>query len=408
MTAQENIFFALIRSELSQQKLTEQEKKLLFSQISKHDWENLMKLSAKHMMAPLLFESMQNNQIDCSEMVGHYFQQSAFHTSMCYYRFVSLTAELFELFGQEKITCYLLKGASLSVWYPKEEIRSFGDIDIYVPDRKQFERACQILEKNGHQKREDLSDYHVSYDYRGGSAQCEVEMHWKLATAFEPEFDRRLQQVYTDGLKEQMITYVYPLGIKVPVLPDTLNAVYLLQHMFQHFMAAGFGVKLFCDWTAFWNREKKNVDESCFLEAVKSLHLEGFLYAVTGVCQKYFGLRRERCTWYREEKVSDELIDELLLDVLDGGEFGKSDEARMLITTQKPGFRTNLHELHRQMKKRFPKKSHYQILWPILWFATGAIFMYNNKTIRKVSTKEILSSNQKRNRLAKQLGIFEK
>ena len=29
MTAQENIFFALIRSELSQQKLTEQEKKLL-------------------------------------------------------------------------------------------------------------------------------------------------------------------------------------------------------------------------------------------------------------------------------------------------------------------------------------------------------------------------------------------
>lgn len=408
MTVQESVFLRLIASELGEDKLKEKEKAELFEGFSQEDWDGLMALSAKHMMSPLLFESMQENALSCPMAVGQYLQQSAFHTSLCYYQFAALTAELFELLCNEGITCYLLKGAGLSVYYPKEELRTFGDIDIYIPVREEFERACQILEQNGHYRREDLSDYHVSYDYKGTAAQCEAEIHWKLATAFEPSFDKRLQEIYEGAVFKKETAYVYPLGRKLPVLPDTLNAIYLLQHMFQHFMAAGFGVKLFCDWTVFWNREDKAIDDRQLLAWVKSLQLDGFLYAVTGVSIKYFGLRRENCSWYQEGEISEAVIEELLQDVLTGGEFGKSDEARMLITTQKPGLLTNMHELHRQMKKRFSKKSRYPVLWPFLWFATGVIFMYNNKRLRQVSTKEILSSNQKRNNLAKQMRIFEK
>ena len=107
-----------------------------------------------------------------------------------------------------------------------------------------------------------------------------------------------------------------------------------------------------------------------------------------------------------EWEPDEELIEALLKDVFEGGEHGKCDSARMIITTRKPSLRTYMLELHRQMKRRFRKIGNCVILWPILWLLTGIIFIYNNKALRNVSTKEIMDSNKQRNTLVQKLNVF--
>ena len=99
-------------------------------------------------------------------------------------------------------------------------------------------------------------------------------------------------------------------------------------------------------------------------------------------------------------------LEALLQDVFVGGEHGKHDSARMIITTRKPSLKTYLLELHRQMKRRFRKLGDIWILWPILWLLTGFFFVYNNIALRNVSTKKILESNKERSKLVQKLDVF--
>lgn len=407
MRKQERMLFALLRSELSQKELTRQEIKELFSGAEIEDWKNMTDLCVRHRVEPLVFEALQKNRIPAPKPVAQICGQSALRTSMRYYQMVALTAELLQLMEKHQIPCYLLKGAGLSFLYPKEETRVFGDIDLYIPEQDGFEKACQIIEDMGCRKEKDISGFHAVYEFVGNGAECELEIHWRLTIEFEEEFDRRWEEIYQNIGKMEKREFAKPMGITVPVLPDTMNAVYLLMHMLQHFMATGFGVRLFCDWTVFWNLRGEAVDTEQFLQWIHKLHLEVFLYVVTGICIRYFGLAAGQCRWMEGNALSEELMAEFLEDVLTGGEFGKSDKKRMLITTKKPGIKTNLQEIHRQMKKRFSRQSRYPILWPVLWFATGVIFLYNNKKLRKVSAKDILASNRERNRLLQQLDIFQ-
>ena len=102
------------------------------------------------------------------------------------------------------------------------------------------------------------------------------------------------------------------------------------------------------------------------------------------------------------------MIEALLQDVMTGGEHGKYDSTRMLVTSRAPSIGTYLWELHRQMKRRFKKLGKIFLLWPILWVLTGVIYVYNNITLRNVSTRTLMASNKKRNQLVQKLDIFEK
>lgn len=409
MEMHEQMMLTLLGSYLGQVPVSRLHKKELFLKAEERDWVRLAELSAKHMVMPLLFEALeQNRELKVSEPVRGYLRRAAFAVSMNYYRMVSLVSDLLALMEQSQIRCYLLKGISLAVLYPKEETRSFGDIDLYIPDREQFAYACRLLEQNGNKKRSDLSDYHVSFDYQSQGTGCELELHWKLFTAFESGFDRELDRICEEAGQGEGTEYVFPMGIKVPVLPDTFQALYLLMHMFQHFVSSGFGVKLFCDWTVFWRRKGGNVDRGRFLSWIGRLRLERFLDTVTDISIEYFGLERSMCAFAEDRAADRELIAAFLSDVLEGGEFGKNDAARMLITTGGSGMKGYLRELHRQMKKRFPRLCRYVVLWPALWLLAGIAFLYNNRTLRGVSAGAVISSSEKRSDLLRKMDVFGK
>lgn len=397
---------ALIRAQLSEQKLRDEEKDFLRN-ASETQWVELLQLCGRQNVLLVVYETLkQNPDIPVPAGVMNVFKQKAYSAPIQYYQKIAVLRKILKHLREENIAYYILKGVGLNTMYPKEEMRSFGDIDLYIPNPEDMEKTHRFFTERNCTVDETFSDNHTAYFYQENGVGCEVEVHWKMTAEFNNgDLDARLNAIYRQLDGSRYMT-VNPMQQEVHILPPTYNALHLLAHMLQHLMYTGFGLKLFCDWTVFWQKSGHMVDTELFLGWIKELHIENFLYAVTAICIRDLGLPMECCPWMADWETDEELLAALLRDVFEGGEHGKYDSARMIITTRKPSLKTYLLELHRQMKRRFKKLGDVWILWPVLWLATGIMFVYNNLTLRNVSTKKILDSNKERSKLVQKLDVF--
>ena len=402
----QTIILALIRAQLSEQRLTEAEKEYLRN-ASPETWEELVKLCAKQNVVSVVYETLkQNPEIAVPGFAMNVFKQRAYSAPIQYYQKINALRQILKFLREENIPYYVLKGVGLNTMYPREEMRSFGDIDLYVPRPEDVEKVHNFFRERNCAVDETLSDNHTAYVYQGAGGGCEVEVHWKMTAEFNNgDLDQRLNAIYRQLDGSQYMT-VNPMQLEVHILPPTYNALHLLAHMLQHLMYTGFGLKLFCDWTVFWQKHGHEVDMERYLGWIKELHIENFLYAVTAICVRYLGLPESCCPWLAEWNTDEELLESLLRDVFVGGEHGKYDSGRMIIMSRKPTLKGYLLELHRQMKRRFKKIGNFFPLWPVLWLLTGIIFVYNNIALRKVSTKKIMESNKERSKLVQKLDVF--
>ena len=65
--------------------------------------------------------------------------------------------------------------------------------------------------------------------------------------------------------------------------------------MLQHFLRAGFGLKLLCDWVVFWEKGYGSGVEEHFCSMAEECRVMGFARLVTAVCVKYLGLSGKKC-----------------------------------------------------------------------------------------------------------------
>ena len=175
--------------------------------------------------------------------------------------------------------------------------------------------------------------------------------------------------------------------------------------MLQHFLRAGFGLKLLCDWTVFWGRCVSQTQKEQYLCLVKESGLKGFSDTVTLACCAYLGLARERVEWMGLPKESCER--EFMEEILEAEEFGKSAADRM-VALREAGLRGFAREFHHQMRLNFPRAGSVFFIWPALWTATLARFLLNNRRIRRVSGWSILKKARQRSRLMAGLRLWKK
>lgn len=408
-TVHELRLMELIRSELQGTPISDEKISELFPQLPPEDWNQLMQLSEANRMHGIVMDSlMHNRKIPVPMPVGRFLQQTQMRSSFAYYQKIFVLTTILEILRNEQVDSYLIKGASLNILYPREESRSFSDIDLFIPDKEMNDRACRAMEARGYVKeQDDLTDYHSSYDFQQDGVTCPVELHYFLNCSWQNgDFDQKLAEIYRQAMADEEPEKLTIMEMEMQGLPVTMEALYLLMHMFQHFMNSGFGLRLFTDWLVFWQKKGSRVNQERFAQWIHTLHLEYFVDAVNSICVRYLGMELPEFGWFAGEPDA-QIAEQLLDDVFAGGEFGRQDSGRMIVTTRKAGLKGYLYELHRQTQKRFPKSSKCVILLPILWCLTGLIFEYNNIFLRKVALKDVLASTNTRNQLAQKMHIFE-
>ena len=321
------------------------------------------------------------------------------------YRLLMLSRYVIGLLKDNGIDAILLKGCGTAAWYPVPELRKSGDIDLLFKSEDETRKALQILAQQGFVTTEDQpANHHIVCESRDSVS---LELHMSLAEPFDSEKTNRF---LADCQKEYFAhrRVVDCMGVAFELTSDGYHAFYLLLHMLQHYVRAGFGVKLLCDWVVFWESPLSEEEKKIFLRLTQESGTFGFAVMMTRVCVKYLGLREKQVEFLMQAEPKDvcDLTEELMAEIFEAEEFGHSSKDRMVVL-RGTGLMDYAREFHHQMKLNYHKAGKIMVLYPVLWIMTLCGFLYRNRTLRKVSGRQILKKAKKRSQLTEQMRLFQ-
>lgn len=361
------------------------------------DVEKVIEIAKNHMVLSIMYEAL--SQVFLPQELMRAIESEAKSTVVKNYRLLFLSRAIQEHLNNHGIETAILKGVATASLYHVPEYRKSGDVDILLLDEAQLKYACRLLEDLG-LKCNDIQRalHHVSFETEEG---VDVELHTMLA---EP-FDSRIMNDYINSVTDECKTEkVDVIGVKIDILTKAYNAYELLLHMLQHFLRAGFGLKLLCDWVVFWNQDISDEEKKLYLKLVTESKIKGFSDMVTCACTNYLGLNKSNVSFMDIEEMDDA---DFIADVFDAEEFGHSSGNRM-VGMRGGNFTDYIREFHHQTLLNYPKASRAVITLPVLWSVTLVRFLVNNKKIRNVSTREVLKTAKNRGKLVNSLHLFEK
>lgn len=355
----------------------------------------LLVLARQHKILPPVYEFLCQHDIEIARN-----QMPALTTELATYvlscqQMDYFTKYICRLFDEADIPYALLKGTILANLYPKPEYRRYGDVDILVNDADAFQKAVVLLTEHGLKHVPSGSNHHFEFELDKHGHTYILELHQSITYIND-----------NIALYDKINALYDNIPLDKP-LSATLEALYLLLHMLKHLLSFGFGVKLLCDWVVYLEAHTPAIDNAEFQRILDQLNLSRFAWSVTAFCKHYLGLTCcPDCLSYElTASKAKNIFEALAEDIFAGGEYGYSDPSRTIIMKDNTHITDYGQELHRQTKRNYPSASRIIPILPFLWLATGIRFLYNNRHIRHVSTKQIISTEKKRQNLRKLLKI---
>jgi len=358
----------------------------------------------KHVVIPFLFDAFYEGPLkdsvpaECLKEINDITKQTVIQS----YRLFFLTKYVCNLLNENGIKTVVLKGIAAAREYPEMLYRKSGDIDLFMLDKNRLSDAVKIMQDNGFIFNEDdqNENHQVVLISRDG---IKIELHTMIT---EPFADTKVNERLT-LFENDIINYTESINIMgndIPCMQRGAFAFSLLLHALQHFMRAGFGIKLLCDMAVLFENGLDEKEKETYLSLINENKLTGFSEVILSVCVYYLGLDKDRVP---HDLCEIEKCDSFLDDVLAAEEFGRSDVNRMAVmsTTGLGGY---FKEFHHQMKLSFPKASKVFIIIPVLWIITLFRFLRNNKKVRNTTAREIFKNSSERSKMAMDLEIFKR
>lgn len=232
----------------------------------------------------------------------------------------SRLAEVLEILRNEGVDPILFKGQGLAENYPDPTARQCGDIDLYVggPD---YERACQVAIKHFGKHEHDsesIKHYHLKYN------EVDVELH-RIAESL-PGFiaDRNYQRWTLKHLHRTDLRKTRIGSADVYLPPYQFDCIYILNHLWHHFINGGIGLRQICDWAMYLHRFHNEIDTQTLEKDLRSFRLKKVWELFSDIAVRYLGLPAEECPLYKGKvsKRSEKVLEMIFAE----GNFGKHSD----------------------------------------------------------------------------------
>ena len=235
--------------------------------------------------------------------------------AMKYDEMTDSLAKVVSTLQAEGIGSVLLKGHGLAANYPDPALRQCGDIDLYVGEDSV--RAYDLLAASAdHIDKRQAAEYgkHFSAFFK----DIEVEVHRHTSSHAPGRYGRTYDKAAEAGLGRNLQTYDVK-GVQVATPAPDFNAFYVFDHLFEHFLMSGIGLRHLCDWMMLLKRYSGRID----LENLKAI-LEGMdmmhPWQVFGtVLVKYLGFPQQDFPFYEVSEKADKVFARIMKE----GNFGK-------------------------------------------------------------------------------------
>ena len=198
------------------------------------------------------------------------------------YEKYKLSIDALSLFYQQHdIKMMMLKGYGLSLYWPKPKHRPVGDLDVYLAEK--WLLADQMVSEKLGIKIDDGHEHHTCFCFQGTS----VENHYDFVNTKANKSSRDLEAVFK---KLAVFDMPMTLGRGVVYLPSpTLNAIFLIRHLGQHFAGAEATLRQLLDWAFFMQHESENVDWNLVYSTLRKVGGYRLFHQINAICVDYLG-----------------------------------------------------------------------------------------------------------------------
>lgn len=307
----ENALLTLIRAGLSGniQRLSEE-----FS-----DWNQLVALAKKQAMLGIIAKVILSDRAYSSMIPNELRLKLKSFVVSCVMISNNMTDTIHKIFAalnEAGLRPVLLKGHGLASYYPNPELRQCGDIDIYVGEDDA--QAAHAVLASIATDIDPVESARWGKHFVARFSDIEVEIHRHTSGHALGKYDKFYRNAAHKGFATglQLLT----IGEGTVATPSVeFNAYYIFDHLFDHFLNSGIGLRHLCDLMMFLRHYKGRIDldELRYL-LVKMDMLEP--WQVFGdILVKYLGFDKDDFPFYQESSKTDKVLEYILHD----GNFGK-------------------------------------------------------------------------------------
>ena len=299
---------------------------------TKISWDAILNLAKQQTVVGIIADVM-------SKMDSHTRpDRQLFYQFILYAEYIQRTNErlnkyipsLWKTLADSGVDALLLKGQGVAICYPYPELRMPGDIDVFVPDEKHFDKARKLLD--GICSKGDASSVkkHIAYYYH----DIVIELHGEFRFYISPKCSRRLEKWARRFTEPDFLRRKVTIGSGTALLPPlNFDAVFIFAHMAHHFMSGGVGLRQVCDWMMFVQKycEDNSLDKCMLKQDLLDLGLMKFWQVFASLAVKFLGCPSEKMLFYNEK--CNNKADILMDSILKTGNFGTLQKEHQLKST---------------------------------------------------------------------------
>ncbi len=319
--------------------------------------------------------------------------------------------EVHRILSENDIPYVILKGVASASYYKEPMLRMMGDVDVLVR-ADDVAKADKLLKSIGFVTTDDINgdDMHIGYKRKDGIA---CELHRRIGWAPNNSVGDIVNK-YLDDIFEKSVEYKMSNGSCVAPCKFH-HGLILLLHTATHLTHEGVGLRHLCDWAVFANSFSNEEFITLFEQPLKEMGLWRFAQLLTFCCVKHLGCDSKE--WAGE--ADGDLIDSIVSDILNGGNFGTKDMDRYNhikyiadrkegVTAKKNPFLQLFNSINEKTKKEFNFANKSLLLLPIGWIFTVCKYLYlvvvGKRTLDNIDT---INNAKQRKNIYNELHLFE-
>lgn len=317
--------------------------------------------------------------------------------------------EVHNILSKNNITYVVLKGVASAAYYKEPMLRMMGDVDILVSPND-IKKADELLKSIGFVIDDDSDDRHISYIRKDGIS---CELHRRIGGAPKDESGDIIRKYLAD-IFEKSAEYKTSNGSCI-VPCKFHHAIIILLHTASHLTSTGVGLRHLCDWAVFVNDFSNDEFVALFEQPLKEMGLWRFAQLLTLCCVSHLGCDQKE--WAGQD--DNNLIDSIVFDILNGGNFGTKDTDRYnqikYISDRKEGVTAKKNpisqlfvSINEKTKKEFKFVNKSKLFLPIGWIFTVCKYFYLVVVgKRKIDTISTINGAKQRKEIYNEFKLFE-
>lgn len=342
---------------------------------SAEEWKRLYELAAQHALLGVCFNGVQRLSRVQPEAVANLpvklKMQWLAMTATIQKRNELMNArckELQQQINEAGLSACVLKGQGVARYYITQNcrislanLRQSGDIDMWI--KGGYDVVCDYVQRT--HPSSDVSYHRFHYDV---FSDTEVELHHRPSIMNNPFHNRKLQR-WVENFTPNQFVKVENAGYYVPT--SAFNKVFLLCHIYRHFVSEGIGLRQLMDY--YFVLLNSNTDENAkVMHTLCQIGMQRFTAAVMWMMQHLFGLEDNKMLCPPNPKEGNYVLHE----ILQAGNFGMFDRRYAYSGRYAIQWQNIHHSMH--------LVAHYssEVLWMPIWLIWH--FFWKKNKVRKI------------------------